>query len=430
MGGDGSGGAYPWSQMPLDPVSGSTLSQRQNIGRLTYDTGISVNMGYSNCDSGTDTLKCKDALVNVFSYGNAIKGYSSGGELVGNGLYAMVNPNLDAEIPVILGIKGSSGGHAIVCDGYGYNSATMYHHLNMGWAGSQDAWYDLPNIVTGFDSVYKCVYNIFESGTGEIIGGRILDVSDNPISGVLVSADGINDTTDSRGIYSLPHVSSGTHTVTATKSGHSFDSTNVTVGGSVDFSTVGNVWGINFKELSGNVHYVSKTGSHVSPFSSWGNAATNIQPAVDVAVAGEIVLVNDGTYYPGSQISVAKAITVESVNGAGVTIVNGSGAHRCFRLTSNGLVLDGFTITNGYVRYTIEQGAGVYSQNDGLVKNCIIAGNVSQYNGGGVYCLGAGLYKAGTFRNCVISGNSANSGQGGGVWANGGGDNRKLHYSR
>ena len=246
-GGDDSGGVYPWAEMPLIPTS-STLAQRQNIGRLTYDCGVSVNMSYSNRGSGTDTLRCKNALVDVFNYTNAIKGYRSAGELVGNGLYEMVNPNLDAGIPTILGITGPNGGHAIICDGYGFNLSTLYHHLNMGWSGSDDAWYDLPNIGTwaNFDKVYKCVYNIFETGTGEIISGRIVNEFGVPIPNVAVTADGISTSTDGRGIYALVHVTSGSKLVTAVKSGYVFSSTNVTVATSADYSTVGNAWEVNF----------------------------------------------------------------------------------------------------------------------------------------------------------------------------------------
>ncbi len=247
-GGDDSGGAYLWNEMPFAPSVSSTTAQRQNIGRLTYDCGVSVNMYYSNRGSGTDTLRCKNALVNVFNYANAIKGYRSAGELVGNGLYEMVNPNLDAGIPTLLGITGPSGGHAIVCDGYGYNLSTLYHHLNMGWAGSSDAWYDLPNIGTGynFNKVYKCVYNIFETGTGEIISGRIVDAFGAPLSNVIVSADGISTFTDGRGIYALVHVTSGLQPVSAAKLGYVFSSTNAMVGTSTDYSTVGNAWEVNF----------------------------------------------------------------------------------------------------------------------------------------------------------------------------------------
>ena len=37
-------------------------------------------------------------------------------------------------------------GHEVIVDGYGYNSATLYHHLNLGWTGMADAWYNLGNL--------------------------------------------------------------------------------------------------------------------------------------------------------------------------------------------------------------------------------------------------------------------------------------------
>ena len=152
-------------------------------------------------------------------------------------------------------------------------------------------------------------------------------------------------------------------------------------------------------------NYVSKTGNHISPFDSWANAATNIQDAVDVASVGNIVLVNDGTYYPGDQISITKEIVVKSLDGAENTIVNGNNANRCFYI--NGSIIDGFTITNGY---NSAEGGGVFSIN-GIMQNCTISGNSTTASGGGVFC----DYGKSIVQNCTISENSAQA-YGGGVY--------------
>ncbi|MEW6367231.1 MAG: C10 family peptidase [Acidobacteriota bacterium] len=249
MGGDGSGGAYDWANMPYDPPGSTPDNQRRAIGYLTHDTGASVNMWYQSGGSAADTLAIAGALTSRFGYSNAIAGYNSAQELVGHGLYEMVNPNLDAGLPVNLGITGAAGGHAIVCDGYGYSSGKIYHHLNMGWSGSSDTWYDLPYITSSpsFNKVYKCVYNVFVSGGGEILSGRVLDGCGNPISGALVTAGAYSDTSDARGIYALVHVPAGTYTVSASKAGCIFLNQSRTVGTSVGYSTtVGNLWGVNF----------------------------------------------------------------------------------------------------------------------------------------------------------------------------------------
>lgn len=257
-GGDGSGGAYSWSDMVLVPDSSITTAQRQAIGALTHDAGLSVNMDYASGGSGTDTLKAGVGLVNTFGYANADRGYNFGNNFAGTALNKMVNPNLEADLPVLLGITGSLGGHAIVCDGYGYEDSTMYHHLNLGWSGGCDAWYNLPTIdVTpsaAFTSVYKCVYNVFPDRTGEIISGQVLSGEGEPLAGVTITATPdssgttISDTTDANGIYGLAGVSSGTdYTVSARIHGYVFADQNVTTGTSISQTTTcGNLGGIDF----------------------------------------------------------------------------------------------------------------------------------------------------------------------------------------
>ncbi|PKK89868.1 MAG: hypothetical protein CVV64_11995 [Candidatus Wallbacteria bacterium HGW-Wallbacteria-1] len=257
-GGDGSGGAYLWGSMPAVPDGSITVAQRQAIGNLLHDAGISVNMAYTSGDSSTDTLKSALVLKSTFGYTNAVRGYNSTNDL-GAALTEMVNPNLDAGLPVIFGIAtlDNSAGHAVVCDGYGYNNSNLYHHLNMGWTGSQDAWYDLPTVDTTsrtYDKVYKCVYNIFKTGTGEIISGRVLDTAGQPVTGATVTATKSGGgqyqaTTDAKGIYALKAIpASASYSIQPAKTGLTFSAQTVSTGASSDLAaTSGNRWAVDFQ---------------------------------------------------------------------------------------------------------------------------------------------------------------------------------------
>jgi PKD repeat protein len=107
-------------------------------------------------------------------------------------------------------------------------------------------------------------------------------------------------------------------------------------------------------EPTPSVHYVDGGSANpVSPFGSWGTAARRIQDAVAVAVAvdGDTVLVTNGVYLPDNQITITNGVTVTSVNGPQVTVVDGgypARTGRCFVLSHSDAVLEGFTIRGGY----------------------------------------------------------------------------------
>ena len=172
-----------------------------------------------------------------------------------------------------------------------------------------------------------------------------------------------------------------------------------------------------------DTHYVSLSGSHTAPFTDWATAATNIQAAIDVASAGETVLVTNGVYATGGAFSAAltnrvvitNAVTVRSVNGPDVTTIQGQGpmgadAVRC-AYVADGAKLVGFTLTNGFTDnrlgefvVIIGQGGGIYCNSAaGVVSNCILTGNSASYGGGACN---------GTLYNCILTGNWAYYGGG------------------
>jgi len=249
-GGDGNGGPYNWSDMPPQPEPNITLTQRQAIGALCYDAGVSAHMDYTSSASGAGLGDAMAALKNVFGYSNAVYGGGIPWGVWNN----RVNPSLDAACPVLLAIRGAGLGHAVVCDGYGYDLDTLYHHINMGWGGMYDAWYNLPNIGSYF-SIGSYVHNIFTSGSGEIISGRVMDQAGNPMTGLTVSADTgsqiYDANTNDKGIYALAKVPANTtFTVSASKNGYTFVPQSVTTGYS-DYYNTGSKWGIDFEGVSG-----------------------------------------------------------------------------------------------------------------------------------------------------------------------------------
>lgn len=243
------GGTYDWAHMPYVPRE-VTYDWNNVIGiaKLTSDAGISVCMSYNSGGSSSSSSRVGDSLVSTFGYSNAIMDYSSGG-IKGNAFKQNVIPSLDAKLPVVLGIQGrptgsatADAGHSILTDGYGYYNNQLYIHLNMGWSGSDDAWYTPADADTGaiinssgydFTNITCTVFNIFTNATqySVIASGRVLDQSGEPISGATVTAKYNSTiyataTSDAYGVYALilPPTSANnsyrTYTVNATCSGY------------------------------------------------------------------------------------------------------------------------------------------------------------------------------------------------------------------
>ena len=226
------GGAYNWSYIKLNPSTYDSSTYKAALGKLTRDVGLSCYMRYASGGSGAPGGVIGHRFVDTFGYANAkiINGWDENAFLA----------SIDAGLPCAVNVSGSSGGHAIVADGYGYDSSgTLYVHFNMGWGSTgSDKWYTPPNI-DKFTSVGGSVYNIYPPSKGApdltIVSGRVLN-NGSTVGGVTVTAvnretgktytatsssggsisfNGESSSTVGKGIYALM-LPAGFYTISAT----------------------------------------------------------------------------------------------------------------------------------------------------------------------------------------------------------------------
>ena len=194
------------------------------------------------------------------------------------------------------------------------------------------------------------------------------------------------------------------------------------------------------------VQYVSlQNPNPVSPY-LLGHGCDQHSGRAGCGYAGGTLIVSNGTYAVGARVvsgetnrvAVVRPMTLVSVGGPAVTVINGAQNMRGVYLAA-GSTLRGFTVTNSS---TPGHGGGIYCESSTvIITNCVLAGNSAAGQGGGIHrgalficelrnnnasdgggasgaslsqCLvannsagnsGSGI-SAGTATNCVISGNS------------------------
>ena len=319
---------YYWDLMVDKPGTATTSDEsRKAIGALLYDLGISFRASYSSSFTGAFEYDVSGPLHNLFNYASAYT-YSSRRDIDDLALHTapmrqrIILANLDARRPVELYIMSNkAGGHAVVADGYGYvtigGEEVEFTHINMGWAGTDDMWYNLPIVQTKeagstagqsggytFELLMGAMFNIHPTETGDLLTGRILEDGE-PVEGATVTvyaAGGTepitNTTSDAHGIYSFALQGGVTYDVrasltegTKTKSGSADDVflKATTVADTMTYTTyddddVGNSWG---NDIDIAIPYVRVVvGAETNLFNNLNKAltaaATMDSPVVEV----------------------------------------------------------------------------------------------------------------------------------------------------
>lgn len=144
---------YAWSAMP----TGTVNSTNNEVAKLMYDCGVSVNMDYGY-ESGAwvitgDYPVCAQvSYVNYFGYNpGTIQGLYQSHYTITNWTNLLENELNNGRPVQYVGWDSISPnnepGHTWVCDGY--NSSTGTFDMNWGWSGGDDGWYALNALNAG-----------------------------------------------------------------------------------------------------------------------------------------------------------------------------------------------------------------------------------------------------------------------------------------
>lgn len=443
------GGPYDWAGMPYVPGSGMTESNREAIGRLTYDCGVSMHMQYASSGSGACPAPIFMRFKDVFGYRSALYVFSEteSQSLTDQTMRNAILASLDARSPVLLGIAKYvpdadpdyrfQNGHAVVADGYGYADGVCYVHLNMGWSGDDDAWYALPDIGTwcGFNLVDSATYNVQPRVSGAIVSGHVTSDGMNAIAGATVSVSAYgkgwsnrgwhvvtNVITDANGVYSAVLAENQSYRLVAAfdgvvKTNEVMTGTHSTV---TDFDwetsgcswyslSCGNRWGNDFilgRPQPNFLHVSAVTGDDTTGTGAADAPFATIGKAISVALPETTVLVGPGTYDVCVE-AVANVREIRSTDGPETTIVDPDWQDCCYYGgDSPSTLFAGFTLQHGF--YPL--GGGVCG---GTVSNCVIRECGAYYYDNDYPGCGGGAYGA-TLHGCTVYGNAAEN-VGGGV---------------
>ena len=413
------GGTYDWNNMPATFSWNMSDTQKKAIGKLTLDVGRSVHMGYSDDGSGSHYSLFATRLTDQFQYKNAVLIIKSAG-CSADEIKRAILPSLDLKSPCGVSVPG----HAIVADGYGYNSGTLYVHFNLGWGGTDNAWYNPPDLTdsdSDFTSIDNIIYNIYPpsvcSDAGRtIVSGRLLGNSGSVVASTTVTARNRSSgatytaTTDSKGIYALL-LPAASYTISATKD-NCTASTNLTVAACVS-TRLANETGSSYYPSSptpviGNVHGVELTLNQLpAPTFSRANTATDttlfdgyINLTISSSVSGATIRYTlDGSDPTSSSATYSSALKISSTCTVKArTFKSGYLESEVAEITFNKLSPTGDLILNGdFEQNTVTQNSGTwsYSNADGFscpywtfassaglaAPNCTWVANYSDFGG-------------------------------------------------
>lgn len=399
-----SGEPYDWAEV---------RDQGEDVSRLMYDLGVLGRTAYRpGLTSGTLTRK---DIKRYFGYQGEGWLYTcpyynaNANEVVQREpkwqemIVQQVRASLHAGAPLVVSLMTATGGHMVICDGYGYGEdGARWYHFHYGWGSGSGVWY--PESwwwnVGGSDRLQTVNINVHPQELGCVIAGRVT-AAGKPLADVAVTLQtGAMVKTDATGSYCFTGLAPSTsYTLTTAVADYEPATVTVKTGFWRDDALRGEAQ-TDWENTHGkeNAYYVPLAGGNVThDFSlkpkclyvtpngtgngtTWKDAtsltaalakakpgqpiclASDSYPSVDKYVLSETLMVPAGVTLQGGCIF-GTAIRNAYSEPTTITLQAKAGAS-LFSLGA-GAVVDGFVFETNQTNNAVISG--------GTVKNCIFA---------------------------------------------------------
>ena len=191
--------SFPALNVMLDSVDatyqrGDELSDSLKAA-VIFACGTACTQVYTSEGSGTFQVGQALAAYRRFGFDDCVLYRNPTEEM-----YALLISNLADGYPAHLAVENPEGtvGHNVVVDGYRESDGKF--HINFGWGGPNDNWYDIPdaNFAYGMTKVEGIILNIIpkHDAVNEIVSQQTLEVYPNPASDVLYIRTVSDETVD------------------------------------------------------------------------------------------------------------------------------------------------------------------------------------------------------------------------------------------
>jgi hypothetical protein len=111
-----------------------------------YHAGVTLESDFEGDGTSAFPSDIPSVLSIYFDYTSG--SYESKSSFISSQWYSKISTDIDVSQPVFYAMWQAdwSAGHAVVCDGYRNGNEI---HLNLGWSGSGNLWYDIDTVSYG-----------------------------------------------------------------------------------------------------------------------------------------------------------------------------------------------------------------------------------------------------------------------------------------